>query len=73
MHGDPKESHTLIGSNKLPCGAPIDQGALASDLKDVMSGAAKGAAQGGDAKMDKGEIAKLCALGYMSGPACDGL
>jgi arylsulfatase A-like enzyme len=72
---DPGEKRSLMGQQGGPCGKSYSSlpAELDSKLKELISGAASGAVKGGEATIDKSEIAKLCALGYITGPQCEGL
>lgn len=72
---DGKETKNLVGGTGAVCGRPIE--ALPKDICGLLADALKAGAShksesGGNATLSQDEKCKLCALGYMSGPDCDG-
>jgi hypothetical protein len=67
---DPGEEAPL--SSPPGCAATNALSELPSALRAVVEASSKQGASGGEATIDHAEKCKLCALGYLSGPDCDG-
>lgn len=70
---DPGEQTNLLGADGNVCGRYYNglPKALGGELKEIIVEATKRASSGGDAEVSDAEKAKLCALGYLSGPDCE--
>lgn len=67
---DPHEQAPITAAPS--CGASDALAKLPEALRGVVEASSKQGASGGDVKIDQAEKCKLCALGYLSGPDCDG-
>lgn len=74
LKADPHENTDLATLSSPICGqgGPDRVETLQGVLDREIQAAATGAVQAEDVEVDQGEICRLCALGYMSGDACDG-
>ncbi len=70
---DPGEQDDLEGKDAVICddAAALARETLDEALKEALSGASGSAIHGGEAEVDASETARMCALGYLSGPACE--
>ena len=71
--GDPGEQTNLAALKSPICGqgGPERVQTLQTILSKEVQNAKSGAVQAQDVEVDAGETCRLCALGYMSGDACD--
>ena len=67
---DPTETTPITAAPS--CSASDALAKLPEALRGVVEASSKQGASGGDVKIDQAEKCKLCALGYLSGPDCDG-
>lgn len=74
LDADPDESADLL-AGAPPTACVAQPAEVANELTTVLDAerrlAATGAVQAEDVQVDDGETCNLCALGYLSGPACD--
>ena len=73
MVEDKGETKNLAGMDEQRCGKGVGmmQEDMVTEMGDAIQEAMSGKAEGsGVDDLSAGDIAKMCALGYMSGPAC---